>query len=127
MSYRRLLENLLALPPEEQQLTTGKYIFYDAQGSPICGCVLGKGLPGIRKLINAGSIGNGFGIGAMWLEISRNQREPVLEGLTRQEAIEVQMENDNYKAYTNLDPGVRRERYAHMIDWLQAKVRSEVL
>lgn len=115
MSYKKLLENLKALPPEQRILAAERYIYENDQGEEECGCVLGKGLPQLREFFK---LRNTKHIDAFLF--SRAD----LEGMTVNEALLVQGENDSFGFRKN-DRHIREARYKYMIEWLEQRVGEE--
>lgn len=120
MSYAKALEKLESLPPDEQELASGMYVFEVRNGKPHCGCAIGKLLTEEERaeLVKCSSNKGGVRSLMEW----RKGELPADMGWT--ESYELQRINDRSHGEHN-DDSSRKRRYVQVIDWLRARVAEE--
>jgi hypothetical protein len=141
MSYKKILERLETLPPEERLLARFNYVFYE-DDKPSCGCAVGKALKSVRdyKLLHrlkTKTADSGFGalvfsgLEDLWRPIAEEMNE--LE-ISFSEILRLQHENDWFCSSEHKGNGpdgepdddnsriARRERYNYIIGWLKKHV-----
>lgn len=114
MSFNGILERLKSIPPEKQQLSTGNF-WVEKDG---CGCALGAAFPSLRSR----RAFRGMTFMDVYQEIQwRGLADLVLQesGLTLEEAETIEATNDAFL-------GTPEPRYAHMVEWLSARVAEPV-
>lgn len=135
MSFKRALEVLKSLPPEEQVLAAGVYKFYDGDKA-VCGCAVGKILPTFYTEIGPKDsiISEGTNDLMDYLQGSAEMMQELHDlDLSYGELDDLQNENDQFMGRDwmsvngrNRDEDnseqARKERYKHVIKWLEEQI-----
>lgn len=144
MSYKKALEILKSLPPEQQLLACGTYKFFDRDGKAVCGCAVGKILPNFYNNLKQLDSMLGLGIEELW-DSSGEGKDPILTQdlrdaeLTYDELDDLQTVNDTYLGRTSgykdekyfclpedNSESARKARYKHVVQWMEKKIANQL-
>lgn len=131
MSYKKILENLKAVPENEKLLACHVYYYFNSDGHRECGCALGKGLPNLLKGKDLfARVSDQWDYSAVTYNqlniatLFRVTLEEAFEGLTIEEACMLQKMNDSYSWDSDVPDNAlinRHARYVFIVNWLETQ------